>query len=314
MKKNMIIRFILCVFVWTSVCFAANNPAISFEKRTSSDLKNDDTPHEEKQTKKVVYYTAKNLSDDIPKAHAYAVVIPGKTSASIMIYANHDGKNKIILGGRRGESTWSNFGGKADGTDMTLAHAAAREVFEESMKIYDISQRTLLHQPSHDLIRNSNGPDQLHRMYVMEQKFVELDTFRETRAKQTDHHFQEYDNFIWVDVDVLLKYVGDNISTQNDNNEKQYTLTLGNQESDCQIAISKPLMDMLRQQPVIEWLEKLENNEKLSERHTRSSIGVANIKNEKGDDIYPDAEYWDVHAKKLENLYHITGKRLAVLS
>ena len=207
------------------------------------------------------------------QAHPFAVVIPGKSSASILMVAEHEGRKKVLLAKRVRHDWWGNFGGKADDTDKTLLNAAAREANKESMGIYHALADDLIKAPSHDLIKGGSNPDALHRMYLLKTDYKDPTIFMEELGKQTATHSQEYTDFAWVDVDALLGLVQANLDAPNDPaKEQQYSLTVGGQ----MIYIHHPLMDMLRQAPVVAWLQSLQSKQPIIRKiHTQGSIGCA---------------------------------------
>ena len=265
---------------------------------------------------KTYYYDQVPVLTHYQQAHPYEVVVPNKTSASVLITAVHEGKNKVLLGKRVGHVWWGNLGGKADDTDKTLVYAAAREVLEESMGIYSFMSSDLVKEASHDLIKDTNGPDRLHRMYLKRDEYRNPNDFRAALREQTDDHSKEYTDFIWVDAEQLLKLVNDNLETPNRKDEKQYVLLADGKY----VYIHHPLMDMLRQAPVVEWLNALAADQHAKSWHDLPvkkvhTAGSMNIPASNDQSLtYPAPAFWDPRAEQLEKLEAIIGKNLDVIS
>lgn len=269
-------------------------------------------------------------------SHPFRMVVPGKSSASVLIYAQDpkDRKLKVLLGKRVGHSWWGNFGGKADDTDQTLLNAAIREVTEESMGEYVFLKEDLLKAPSHDLLKASNGPDCLHRMYLVQSHYQDPEILKAKLVQQTDGHSKEYTAFEWVGIDELLKLVNINLNTLNVNDENQYKLTSGVEA----LAVHHPLMDMLRQEPVLNWLRLLANNDldlaknKLRLVNTEGSFGLPAQRNlitkkvrkiqtdgtylegEEIDNSYPLPPFWDPRSDRLAQMQQIMTSRMDLLT
>ena len=295
------------------------------------------------------YYDHPQVLARYERAHPRRMVAPDRSSASVLVYSNVNGTPKILLGQRERHNWWGNLGGKADAGDETLLNTAVRETQEESMGLFHFLKEGaggLVESPSHDLIKGGNNPDALHRMYLAEHDFVSEDEFNESLKKQTVHHNKEYTGFAWVDVKDLLALVEANLNTENDpTNEKQYVLNIGNKE----IYIHHPLMDMLRQQPVRDWLKALGEKKAVRKIHTQGSLGIENLdsktkeistyRNEKikryrkdgitvekevempirvikeiTDMRYPAPPFWDPRSERLATLTHLTTKHMDVLT
>ncbi|MCX7343272.1 MAG: hypothetical protein NT128_03905 [Proteobacteria bacterium] len=220
---------------------------------------------------KAYYYDQVQPVTQYELAHPFAVAIANKSFVSILMVATGtDGRKKVLLAKSVRNDWWSNFGVEADNTDKTLLNAAVSEVDEESMRIYQASPDDLVDAPSHDLIKGGNTTDALHRMYLMNVDYKEPAIFMEELNKPIGGSNGKYRDFDWVDVEVLLALVHSNLDTENDeHNEKQYALRVDNKE----IYIHHPLMDMLRQAPVVAWLEALAANSQVPKVHTQGSIG-----------------------------------------
>ncbi len=285
---------------------------------------------------KSYYYDQVQPVKRYEQTHPFAVVIPGKSSASILMVADQDGRKKVLLGKRVRHDWWGNFGGKADDGDKTLLNAAVREVREESMGIYHVMADDLVKAPSHDLIRGGSNPDALHRMYLMNVEHKDPTLFMTELGKQTDGHKKEYTDFAWVDVSTLSELVHSHLDTPNDlSNEKQYVLTVDGKE----VFIHHPLMDMLRQAPVVEWLESLSKNKKITATNTQGSIGYDvsaaavppkvkklrklsssdRIHYETKEEEVPDREYprppfFDPRAEELGRIYSLTARHVDLMT
>ena len=255
---------------------------------------------------KAFYYDQVQPVLGYEQAHPFAVIVPQKSSASILMVADHMGHKKVLLGKRVRHEWWGNFGGKADDGDQTLYNAAAREVNEESMGIYHILADDLINAPFHDLIKGGNHPDALHRMYLLNADYQEPAQFEATLLIQKDDHSKEYTDFTWVKVDDLLTLVRQNLTTRNHANEKQYALTADHKT----IFIHHPLMDMLRQTPVLAWLEALAMQQQPRQTRTQGSIGAIIPSTKR----YPYPEFFDPRAEELEKIYHAMTKHLALIT
>ncbi|RZI45959.1 NUDIX hydrolase [Candidatus Finniella inopinata] len=247
------------------------------------------------------------------QAHPFAVVIPNKSSASILIVTEHNGRKKVLLGKRVRHDWWGNFGGKADDEDKTLLNAAVREVSEESMGLYHVLTDDLVQAPFHDLIKGGDLPDALHRMYLLEGRdYIDPSIFKTALRGQTDEHSQEYTDFAWVDVADLLALVKTFQSTPNQtDNENQYVLK---DDKRRDISIHHPLMDMLRQAPVVAWLEALTSNVKVKPSHTQGSIGSTVLKDPRRPSWYPSPPFFDPRAEEGEKLYNLMTKHLDLMT
>ncbi len=184
------------------------------------------------------------------------------------------------------------------------------------MGIYNIIADDLVNNPSHDLIKGGSAPDALHRMYLMEKvDYKEPAVFTTELARQTEGHNKEYSDFVWVDVSDLLTLVQANLTTKNTAKEKQYALKV----EEKTIYVHHPLMDMLRQAPVIEWLKSLNNKQPVRRIHTQGSIGcdastasysiaaagaaAAPDTTKKQDKRYPYPPFFDPRAEEQEKIY-----------
>ena len=262
---------------------------------------------------KSYYYDQAAPVNQYMQAHPFAVVIPNKSSASILIVTEHAGKKKILLGRRIRHTWWGNFGGKADDEDKTLLNAAAREVKEESMGLYHVLADDLVKAPFHDLIKGGDQPDALHRMYLLEdQAYIDPATFNTALGQQTAAHSQEYTDFAWVDVADLLALVKTFQKTPNQTgNENQYVLK---DDKRRDVSIHHPLMDMLRQEPVVAWLEDLALNGKVGPTHTQGSIGSTVLRDPRHSCWYPSPPFFDPRAEEGERLYNLTTKHLDLMT
>ncbi len=253
-------------------------------------------------------------------AHPFALSIPGTSSASVLIVAQAPaaeakGKILVLLGKRARHQWWGNLGGTADPEDTTLSDTARREVEEESMEHYSFSQKELLAAPSHDLLRGGINPDALHRMYVKTARYLDPAVLHKSLVSQQDTHALEYSEFTWLAVSDLLKLVEANLKTTNiPSNEQQYLLK--------GLAIHHPLMDMLRQEPVLACLQALARQKPLRAIHTLGSIGAHKLHREDPlfpgnvlDDLpYPQAEILDPRAEQLQRIYFTTTSHMDLLS
>lgn len=255
---------------------------------------------------KTFYYDQVHPVLRYEQAHPLSVVIPNKSSASILMVADHMGHKKVLLGKRVRHKWWGNFGGKADDEDKTLCNAAAREVNEESMGLYHIMADNLIDTPFHDLIKGGNQPDALHRMYLLSSDYQEPAKFMAALAIQNNEHSKEYTDFVWVNIGDLFTMVRKNLKVANQTNEKQYVLSVGNKT----IFIHHPLMDMLRQAPVLTWLEALSTNQPVRQIRTQGSIGtiIPAIKRD------PLPAFFDHRAEELEKIHHTMTKHLALMT
>ncbi|RZI45913.1 NUDIX domain-containing protein [Candidatus Finniella inopinata] len=288
---------------------------------------------------KKYYYDQVQPVAQYEQAHPFAVVIPNKkSSASILIVVKDGEKNKVLLGKDANHAWWGNLGGEAEDKDKTLLKAAVREVREESMGLYHVLTDDLVKAPFHDLIKGGDQPDALHRMYLLEGRdYIDPAIFKKTLDKQTARQSREYDDFTWVDVAELLALVKSVQSTPNQvGNKNQYFLT---DEKGKKIAIHHPLMDMLRQVPVVAWLEALAGNGKVGPTHTQGSIGSKVIEKAQGSAAgsstsanassssasskekdprhpysYPYPPFFDPRAEEEERLYYLMNKHLALMT
>ncbi|MDP2194223.1 MAG: NUDIX hydrolase, partial [Alphaproteobacteria bacterium] len=249
------------------------------------------------------YYDHPQVVEYYQRAHPFRMIIPGQqSSASVLIYAMHEGRPKILLGKRVGHNWWGNFGGKADDGDTTLLSAAVREVTEESMGEYVFLKEELLMAPSHDLIKNSTGPDRLHRMYLVQADYKDPKAFTDKLALQTDAHSKEYTDFQWVDAQDLLTLAQRHGATANSTgDENQYKMG--------DVFIFHPLMDMLRQEPVLNWLKAVVSDKPVRLLNTAGSIGIPTHTGQ-----YPAPPFLDPRAERLQKRHHGTTKHMNVLT
>ncbi len=255
---------------------------------------------------KTFYYKQAQPVVSFEQAHPFAIIIPNKSSASILMTADHMGHKQILLGKRIRHEWWGNFGGKADDADQTLYNAAIREANEESMGIYHVLASDLIEAPFHDLIKGGNQPDALHRMYLLNADYQQPSKFMAALKIQNDEHSKEYTDFAWVKIKDLLKLVQANLTTLNQTNERQYSLAADSKT----IFIHHPLMDMLRQSPVMAWLEALANNQPIRQTRTQGSIKAAITTTKR----YPAPVFFDPRAEELEKIYHTMSKHLALIT
>jgi hypothetical protein len=297
---------------------------------------------------KEYYYDNPRVLSRYERSHPFRMVAPDKSSASILIVSYDDNNHpKILLGKRVRHDWWGNFGGKADDTDGTLLNTALREVKEESMGEYIFLKDDLLKSPSHDLLKGGNNPDALHRMYWVKADYKDVAIFKEKLNQQTDQHSKEYTDFVWVDVADLLSMVENNLNTSN--NPQAENLYRVNE-----ISIHHPLMDMFRQEPVLNWLRALVKNEPVRVISTQGSQGAALSQKEIRKDLeakkialrrniannppissiykqtqkqlkrikeieslparYPTPAFYDPRSEKLEKLHTLTTSHMDILT
>lgn len=175
-----------------------------------------------------------------------------------------DEQYKVLLGKRIDHHWYGNLGGTSDQEDLTLLDTACREVREESMGEYVLTSKDLKNTPLHDLIRDSQGPDHRHRMYLKKVHYIDPNTLKTKLDVQTDHSKKEYTDFKWVSLKNLYDYIKEWENAINTTNKKQYALD--------SIFIHHPLVDMLRQKPVLEWIKNLSERKPVKETHSQGSL------------------------------------------
>lgn len=135
------------------------------------------------------------------------IPVSDKTAAGVMIYSlnPHDHKLYVLLGERRNEWSWGNFGGKSEvKRDKNLIETAIREVDEESAGLIKFKVSDLIRAPFYDLFTPTTG--ELYRMFIAEYKFIEASNIKK-EAQIGTLAYQEYTNFRWIALDDLLRAI-----------------------------------------------------------------------------------------------------------
>lgn len=266
---------------------------------------------------KEYYYNHPQILSGYQTAHPFRLSIPNLSSASILIYSidSHDGKVKILLGKRCGHHWWGNFGGRSDPDDVLLMETAMREVQEESMGVYSFLSDDLVKAPFHDLIKDRQSYDALHRMYAVYGDYHAADALQRKLATQTEAASREYTEFKWVAVEDLLRCVEASQSRENiAGNEQQYSVGGG-------VFIFHPFMDMLRQKPVMDWLQKLvevENANSPDKKSLKKSlrwVGTqGSIGSSSNEGRYQAPAFEDPRAEVRERLYRMLSSHMNTLT